>query len=211
MTNVRTGPDSTAVRAPFQPLCIPVHEANVAITQTRSTLKNTLEAHSMLDAITFAFTAHAETPAKPANAFRKFDGRTPYAIHPTWCALTMLHESTLDEALRIRCAYTLIFHDILEDTTSRLPEGTDPQIAALVDEMTFPDGSAQEQAELWDRSKEARLCKLFDKVSNHVSPYKTTPEKAAKANAHLSRLIEDVEANFGILNITRIARALLNT
>lgn len=173
-------------------------------------MKNILTASAILGAITFAFTSHADSPRKPKNAFRKTDGRTPYAMHPTWCALSLLHETSLPEALRVRGAYALIFHDILEDTTVSLPDGTGPEIATLVDAMTFPGSSAQEHVELWDRPAEVRLLKLFDKVSNHMCPFPTTPEKSAAAHAHLTRLVEDVEAQYGVLNITRIARALLS-
>ncbi|MFH1917249.1 MAG: hypothetical protein ABIJ21_08370 [Nanoarchaeota archaeon] len=66
--------------------------------------------------------AHQDHPRKPSNASRKWDGRTPYYIHPIWCATMLATETTLSEKIRLEGIHALLYHDILEDTTQSLPE-----------------------------------------------------------------------------------------
>jgi len=54
----------------------------------------------LVDLIAYTFRAHGEGATKPSKAVRKWDGRTPYAVHPVWCAMTLLTETTLPEDLR---------------------------------------------------------------------------------------------------------------
>ncbi|MBI3956748.1 MAG: hypothetical protein HY340_02055 [Candidatus Kerfeldbacteria bacterium] len=154
--------------------------------------------------IAYVFHAHANQPTKPSKAVRKWDGTTPYGIHPTWCAMTLLTETTLPEELRERGAAALLLHDILEDTTAGLPEGTSAEVAQLVQEMTF-ESSDQEMGLIWERSPEVRLLKLYDKVSNLLDGVWMSPEKRAKYEAYLLRLCDDVQPRYGNLNIIHIA------
>lgn len=154
-----------------------------------------------------AFLAHADAPTKPSKAVRKWDNKTPYGIHPTWCAMTILTETILSEELRVIGAQALLFHDVLEDTTAELPEIIPPKVVQLVKEMTF--ASSDEEMELiWSRSKEAMLLKLYDKVSNLLDGSWMSVEKRARYADYLSRLCDAVEPHYGNLNIIRIARAI---
>lgn len=159
--------------------------------------------------IGFAYEAHNNHPTKPSKAFRKWNGETPYAVHPAWCAMTLLCEETLPKRIRDIGAQALLLHDILEDTTAKLPEGLEPEVVKLVEEMTFLGGSAQEMVEVWGRSDECKLLKLFDKVSNLQDAGWMSEEKRAKYNAYTSKLCDEVEAKFGTLNIVRMARAFV--
>ena len=166
-------------------------------------------AYGLADLIGYVFTTHQEKARKPSKAVRKWDSRTPYGVHPVWCAVTLLQEDTLPEDLRVRGAWALLLHDILEDTTAELPANTPEEVVALVGEMTFPGGSAQEMKEIWSRSKETKLLKLYDKTSNLQDGTWMFTEKRAKYAAYLLRLCEEVERHYGAkLNILRIARAL---
>lgn len=151
--------------------------------------------------------AHAEQPTKPSKAVRKWDGRTPYGVHPTWCAMTLLQEPALPEELRRDGAEVLLLHDRLEDTTAGLPEGTNAYIRAMVEGMTFAS-SDEEMVKVWERTSEVRLLKLYDKVSNLLDGVWMTPEKLERYRAYTRRLSDDVEAHYGLLNIVKIARAL---
>lgn len=157
--------------------------------------------------IGFVFDAHDRCPTEPGKAFRKWDGETPYAVHPCWCAMTLLAEDTLPKKIRQIGAQALLLHDILEDTTARLPEGLEPEVVKLVEEMTFPGGSAQEMVEVWGRSDECKLLKLYDKVSNLLDASFMSVEKRAKYNQYAAKLCDEVEAKYGLLNIVRMARA----
>lgn len=160
--------------------------------------------------ITYTFHAHATKSRMPTKAFRKWDGKTPYAIHPSWCALTLLTETTLSEELRTNGAQALLFLDLLEDTTfteEELREHVSSAVVELVNGMTF-ESSDEEMRMVWSRSKEVKLLKVYDKVSNLLDGSWMSAEKRERYAAYLLRLCDEVEAEFGQLNITRIARAI---
>ncbi len=168
-----------------------------------------INAADLTELVSYEFFMHAERAKKPSKAVRKWDGVTPYGVHPAWCAMTLLHETALSEELRVRGAAALLFHDLLEDTTAGIPEslGCPEGARELVAGMTF-ESSDVEMAEVWSRSEEVKLFKLYDKVSNLLDGAWMSPEKRAKYAAYTLRLAEDVERNFGGLNIVRIARAI---
>lgn len=166
-----------------------------------------MTAQDLAGFIGYSFRAHAEQPTKPSKAVRKWDGKTPYGIHPTWCAMTLLTETTLPEEIRVTGAQALLLHDVLEDTTAGLPEGTPTEVIKLVEGMTFV--SSDEEMELiWTRSQEVKLLKLYDKVSNLLDGSWMSQEKRERYAAYLVALCDDVEPHYGQLNIMRIARAI---
>src|ERR1700737_3082179 len=68
---------------------------------------------------------------------RTWDETTPYAIHPIWCAMTFLSETTLPADLREIGYHVLLWHDLLEDTELKsLPPNTPGEVRELVDELT---------------------------------------------------------------------------
>lgn len=148
---------------------------------------------------------HARTERK---ATRRWDGKTPYAIHPVWCAMTLLAETSLPNELRENGAIALLFHDILEDTHADLPPGTSARVRDLVEEMTFESFTAEMEL-VWGRSQECLLLKLYDKVSNLLDGIWMSPEKHATYVSYTKRIASEVERTFGPnLNILRIARAI---
>lgn len=157
--------------------------------------------------IAYAFRVHSENAAKPSKAVRKWDGKTPYGIHPTWCAMTILAETTLPEELRYDGAEALLFHDILEDTTAALLPDTRAEVVDLVREMTFVS-SDREMVEVWGRGPTVLLLKLYDKTSNLLDGVWMSPEKRGLYNAYLLRLCDEVEKEYVELNIIKIARAI---
>jgi len=60
--------------------------------------------------------AHGSDARSPSQEHRKWDGRTPYAIHPLWCATTIATETTLEQQTRLDGFTVLLYHDVLEDT-----------------------------------------------------------------------------------------------
>jgi hypothetical protein len=110
-------------------------------------------------------------------------------------------------SLARRCG-TKVWHDTLEDTTLELPDGVEPSVRRLVEELTFSK-SEDERVLFWQRSREAKLLKLYDKVSNLLD--NRTWRRAESWNAWAAYTLElarFVEAEFGRLNIVRIAHAL---
>lgn len=157
--------------------------------------------------IDYAIRAHADHPREAKNAFRKMDGKTPYASHPIWCAMAILAEPTLPEDIRELGARILLFHDLLEDTTAVLPPGTPPQVEQGVADMTFVD-VGQEIADVWKRGDLILLLKLYDKTHGLLDR-RLAPRKKRRRNARYAlRLAKAVDKAYGPLNITVLCRAL---
>lgn len=68
-------------------------------------------------AITDSIIAYQKYSVHPDRAVRLWDKKTPYAVHPLWCAMTFLQETNLPESVNRReCAFALLFHDVKEDS-----------------------------------------------------------------------------------------------
>jgi (p)ppGpp synthase/HD superfamily hydrolase len=155
-----------------------------------------------------AIQAHTDCPRSAEDAVRRFDGKTPYAVHPLWCAMTILLEAQLDAELRRIGYQALAWHDTLEDTTLGLPDTVDPRVRALVEELTFARDE-DERVLIWQRSRDAKLLKLYDKVANLLDNRTWRPAESWNAwAAYTLELARFVEGEFGRLNIVRIAHAL---
>ncbi|OGN14336.1 MAG: hypothetical protein A3J47_01870 [Candidatus Yanofskybacteria bacterium RIFCSPHIGHO2_02_FULL_43_22] len=93
---------------------------------------------------------------------------------------------------------------MLEDTTFGLPEGTSEDVRRLVEEMTFKSFS-EETAQIWFKSDEAKLLKLYDKVSNLLDGSWMSSEKRTSYLAYSMNLCMAVRPKYGELNIMRMA------
>ncbi|MCW8887233.1 MAG: hypothetical protein OQK12_18550 [Motiliproteus sp.] len=165
-------------------------------------------AEETLKAIKTAFEAHTEHPNNPSDAVRFWDQRTPYAIHPSWCALTLLAETQLDEDTRLHGSYALALHDVIEDTTYTLPADLTPKVLEMVEAMTF--GSfTEERHKIFNLPPEIRLLKLIDKLSNLLDCSWMKPEKLAVYLDFTEQLAQDVEKHFGRLNCVILSKAII--
>lgn len=169
--------------------------------------------HVLLRAMVFSFGAHERNSTLLKNSFRRWDNQTPYAVHPIWCAMTFLQETNLPNSIdREKCALALLFHDAKEDTTLKLPKWLSFDVAEIIESMTFTGeaGSTEiEKKEIWNRPSEIRLLKLYDKVSNLLDASWMPDEKWNNQYVpYVLKLAEDVEKNYGSLNIIKIASAI---
>lgn len=164
-------------------------------------------------AINACLEAHGEYSKKQEYSVRKWDNQTPYGIHPLWCAMALLQESNLPGLVnREKCALALLFHDVRENTTMKLPEWLPQDTIELVELMTFtsePGSTEIEMREIWNRPVIVRLLKLYDKVSNLLDGSWMSDEKWNDQYVpYVLQLVDDVEKNYGQLNIVRMARAI---
>lgn len=167
---------------------------------------------NLLNAIQVCIEGHSRYSREGAR-FRKWDGKTPYWVHPLWCAMTFLQETALPDSVnREHCFFALLFHDFLEDTDSVLPDWLPRESVGLVRCMTFSGevGSTEIEIKLiWARPQIVRLLKLYDKVSNLLDGSWMSDEKwNGQYVPYVLQLAKDVEQNYGDLNIVRIARAV---
>lgn len=142
------------------------------------------------------------------NAFRKWDQKTPYSVHPLWCALTILTETKLSQNLRNNGSLALLYHDILEDTKEKLPKGLNKEVVHLVKEMTFSCGLTQEIKEIWTKEPKVKLLKLYDKVSNLLDSSWMSTSQKQEYLLLTKKLTKEVKKIFGQLNIVTIAQSL---
>ncbi len=164
-------------------------------------------------AIDICLDGHGNHSRRPEASVRKWDSQTPYGVHLLWCAMTFLQETDLPKSLdRQICALALLFHDFDEDTTMKLPEWLPKSTIEFVKHMTFTGevgSTAIEIREIWNRPEIVRLLKLYDKVSNLLDGKWMPDEKWNEQYVpYVLQLAEDVEKNYGELNIVRIARAV---
>lgn len=159
--------------------------------------------------INFIINAHNNQAKTPEKQVRLWDKKTPYYIHPIWCAMTILTETKLSKQLREDGCLALLYHDLLEDTTEKLPPSLSKRVKHFIKEMTFTQGITQEMQEIWKKEPEVKLLKLYDKVSNLLDSSWMSPELRDKYTQYTKRLLKDVEQNFGQLNIVRIAHTFI--
>jgi (p)ppGpp synthase/HD superfamily hydrolase len=159
--------------------------------------------------ITDVFQLHQNFPKKPQNAFRKFDGATPYGVHPTFMAMMILQEDTMEENDRVRRAKALLGHDLLEDTTAPLPEWCkDFEVLALIDGLTFTNDQ-DPLTEIWNRGDEVILVKFYDNVANLMNTRMMTSERREERRQHVLEHLAWVESRNPQLEIVKIAKGLL--
>lgn len=158
--------------------------------------------------IQVVITQHTLSAKKPENATRIWDGKTPFAIHPVWCALTILTEQRLTEKTRRKGALTLLYHDLYEDTDSNLPRNLPLEVIAAIRNMTFPNGSPNWR-DISRLAPDLRLFKLYDKTSNLMDPFERQAYELRNQQLLVRLLIDDVLQNYGELNITKLASALI--
>ena len=100
--------------------------------------------------LTYIIEAHTNQAKKQENRFRKWDKRTPYYVHPIWCAAMIRQEPSLVEEVRIAGSQVLLYHDVLEDTTADLPKWLSSDVKSLIADLIF-DSSEDEWENLWGR------------------------------------------------------------
>jgi len=152
--------------------------------------------------------AHNKHPRKPSKAFRKFDGKTPFYFHPLWCATTISTESKLSTELRERGALVLLYHDVPEDTTLQLPDWLEKMVKVDIRDMTY-ENFEDETMRIWQKPTHIKLFKLYDKTSNLLDGGWMNEEKRKIYNEYTGNLLKIVREEYGELNITKIAGAVI--
>lgn len=163
-----------------------------------------MNAQEILAHLMLTVQAHSLYAKSPKKAVRFADGKTPYSVHPIWCAMTIACEHALPEPLRLWGIEVLFFHDVIEDTDFVLPTSTGSEVKDGVRAMTFESYDA-ECEHIWEAQPEIRLLKLYDKVSNLLDAGWMPKKKLEQYKAYTRKLAVDVKNNFGDLNIVRIA------
>ncbi len=156
-----------------------------------------------------AHTEHAKPGAKPYRLFKSGE-KVPYYGHTLWCAMMLLMEAQLPAAIREPGATALVLHDIIEDTELPLPEDVTAEERALVEGMTYHGGFDEEKTAVLQKPPLIKLLKLYDKTASMYDGC-LSPRRYAEWTAFTERLADDVEKEYGALNVLPLARALIAT
>lgn len=155
----------------------------------------------------FAYTAHQEKSTR--DPYRQ-DGKLPFVVHPLWCALTLLEDNRVPFAERKIGYQALLLHDVLEDTSAGLPDFISPEVAQLVQEMTYQTWE-EEQAAVLTKSPLLKLMKLIDKTATMYDEAmsKGGDKKKREWKTLVEKLVVDVEAHYGHVRVVTLAKAIL--
>jgi hypothetical protein len=91
-------------------------------------------------------------------------------------------------------------HNMLEDTHAELPIVTSGEVRQLIQDMSIAS-FAVERDLVWQKPKEVRLLKLYDKISSLLDASHYSKAKWNNYVEFTQLLIDDVEDNFGYSNI----------
>ena len=169
-----------------------------------------MDCKRFIEYISFAATAHQEKVLPTAKALRTFPSgeKTPYFTHPLWCAVMLWLDSDLPESIRYPGAETLLFHDILEDTSAPLPEDISDEVKHLVQEMTYQGGFNEEKTAVLTKPPLIQLLKLYVKTAT-LYDGDIKPGRIQEWTEFMLKLINTVEREYGTLNIVLFARELI--
>ena len=160
--------------------------------------------------IAFTATAHQEKVLPRAKALRTFPSgeKSPYFTHSLWCAMMIWLDSELPESIRAPGARALLFHDVLEDTSSALPDNTPDEVKHLVQEMTYAGGFDEEKFAVLNKPPLIQLLKLYDKTAT-LYDGDLKPRRYKEWTEFMEKLIVTVEKEYGELNIVLLAKTLI--
>ena len=161
------------------------------------------------DHIDFVVKAHGEFALSPKKAVRYWDMKTPYWTHPVWCAMTMMCETGLPKEIRETGVLTLLYHDVLEDTTAKLPSVLSEEVVKAINDMTF-DSFEEEVEELWGRPKVIWLYKLYDKTSNLMDAVWMDESELEVYKNFTKNLLGEVSKEYQGLNIQKICSSVVS-
>lgn len=142
------------------------------------------------------------------QAFRQ-DGKVPYANHAIWAATTILLDTRLPFEVRELGFTVLLYHDVLEDTASSLPDWVSQEAQECVQEMTYTDFyTALEQVR--GKSPLIKLFTLVDKLSTLIEEHipENPPDMRRLWKEIVLYLVREVEQHYGRTRIVVLAEAM---
>lgn len=154
----------------------------------------------------FAYSAYEENNITD-QAYRQ-DGKVPYIMHPLWCASMLIADTQVPYEQRELGFKALILHDVLEDTSLKLPDWVEPKVKEVVKELTF-ESFEQAIKDYPKKSSFIKLLLLYDKLSS-MYEYHVLLDQKGKNNWKKFTLqgIKEVEKEYGNIRIVQIGKAV---
>lgn len=161
----------------------------------------------------FAYSAYQENNI--TNQEYRQQGKIPFMVHPLWCASMLITDTQVPYEQRKLGFKALILHDVLEDTSLKLPDWVEPEVKDVVKELTFED--FQQTIEQYpSKSIFIKLLLLYDKLSSMYEKHvgitgKTEDIRATKRRLWKEltlKLLEEVEKEYGNIRIVQIGKVI---
>ncbi len=161
----------------------------------------------------FAYSAYQENNISDQE-YRQ-EGKVPFLMHPLWCAAMLITDTQVPFEQRELGLKALLLHDVLEDTSLKLPDWVEPEVKDAVKELTFK--SFKQIRENYSRkSPFIKLLILYDKLASmyedHIGIHeKTEEEKIAKRKAWKEftlQGVEEIKKEYGNIRIVQIGKAI---
>lgn len=155
----------------------------------------------------FSFAAYQENNSS-SQEYRQ-NGNVPYIMHPVWCASVLINDTRIPLEERELGFKALLLHDILENTSSELPDWIDDDVREMVEALSFgePHDLQEIIRELGNKPALFTLLLLIDTLSSmyeeHVSKKKRRAWKLG-----VKALTVLAEKNYGNVRIVQISKAV---
>ena len=135
-------------------------------------------------------------------------GMYPYIIHSMWAACTLIMDPKIPKEERIIGYQILVLHDVLEDTSKKLPDWVSDEVKAGVQSLTHNNWQEEQEA-VTHYTPFLKLLKLCDKMQTMYELAINDPIKARQWKTLIKNLVRDVEAHYGKTKVVVTANALL--
>jgi hypothetical protein len=136
---------------------------------------------------------------------RAHDKATPFAVHPIWCAISILSAPDLNQDLRVDGFWIILNHN-LENYTGKKPDCSQVILEKIHSLQCLSYVKEADGAITWSAPPEIRLFKLFEQVHKLYD----NEHECDDIELDLTQdLLADVQTNYGNLKIVRIAKALM--
>lgn len=166
-----------------------------------------IEAKEFKRLLDFVYSAHQEHCTK--KDFRQ-DGKVPFIVHPIWCAMILLNDTRVPYEERRIGYQALLLHDVLEDTSLKLPDWVEPEVAKLVEEMTYETWEEEKAIDINKKSPLVQLLKLCDKTASmYDENVRPDPQKRHEWRELTRKLLKNVEQNYKNSRVVSVAKAIL--
>lgn len=152
----------------------------------------------------FAYSAYQENNITGQEYRQK--GKVPYIMHPLWCASLLIADTQIPYEQRELGFKALILHDVLEDTSLKLPEWVEPEVKEIVQKLTFKSWE-QAKREISKSPTFIKLLYLFDALSNMYENHVSEP-KRAEWKKLTAGILKGVEQEYGNIRIVQIGKAI---
>lgn len=157
----------------------------------------------------FAYKAYQENNI--TNQVYRQKGKIPYMIHPLGSAMLLIADTKIPYKERELGFKILILHDVLEDTSLKLPVWVEEKVKKGVEEMTYLEDESLENKMRWVWSKNYfyKMLILYDAFWTLYEKHVDGPIKRQKMwQKGILTLAKEVEKDYGEIQIVKISKAI---